>query len=517
MLSNQKSFVVTVGNRGTVVALHHGNEIKNKIFLDDLTEEAKIDLKNLFTKNDFISVHIVLDTIDQSYKKKTYPLIRKSDLVHIVKRDLASDGDKESFKNFIILENKKAKKTQNNNKNVAKRDCLFVSASNSEEVAKWIDFLLDMPNHIVGIYMSPIESFKLIQLLKNDIRSKSKAKNIGASNIYFLILQNKVSGVRQIIFSEEGIVFTRCVDYDFSARDFLQKYEQDIYSTFEYLKRLIPDARISEIDVVNIFSTEILNQIKNITSPELNFTNYTPYEASIKAGYKKSLPENSSYCDLLISTIFSHSKKILKFSTPKISMVENYFIALKTTYYLNILLSFAFFIAVIFVFLFSNKEDEALAKIESSRLVAMQEYSNIKLPNSSENELTDNGSVVEIEKVIDFGKIDEAMRSVGTDVSKLYVNLRFLKSNDVRLNSMNYTLQNFDFRNPVNTKYQAAFKGELGNKSGDIDDLFKSFDTLTANAKKSLPKENVRFNEIPRNIDFVQKYYSFPIEFTVSN
>ena len=518
MLSSKKSFVVTIGNYGAVVALHDGNEIKSKIFLDDLTEEAKIDLKTLFTKNSFIPVAVILDTIDQSYKKKTYPLIKKSDLEHIVKRDLSSDGDNESFKGYIITDNKK-KSAKKNGQIIApatRRECLFVSTSNSEIVANWVNFLLEMPNHLVGVYMLPIESFKLFELMKKDIQANSKAKNFGPENIYFLIIQNKVSGVRQIIFSDQGIIFTRSVNYDFTAKDFLEKYEQDIYSTFEYLKRLLPDIRISEIDIVNIFSSEVLAQINTISSSELNFINYTPYQAAVKSGYKKLLPENANYCDLLISKIFTNGKKILKFTTPKILVLEKFFTALKISNYANIALSFALLIGIIVVFLFNNKSSELLSVAESARLSAMREFSSIKLPNPAESGLTENGNAVDIERVIDFGKIDELMTAVGTDLTKFYTNLRFLKNNDVKLFSFLYSLQSFDYKNPAAARYLVTFKGDLANKSGDIDDLFKGFDSLAAKTKKNFPKENVRYQEIPRNIDFVQKYYTFPVEFTVS-
>ena len=518
MLSSKKNFVITVGNYGAVVALHHGNEIKSKIFLDDLTEEAKIDLKKLFTKNDTIPVSVILDTIDQSYKKKTYPLIKKSDLQHIVKRDLASDGDNESFKGYMITDNKKKLKKS---KIIAapaptRSECLFVSTSNSEVVAKWMNFLLDMPNHLVWIYMLPIESFNLFELLKKDIKANSKAKNVEHENIYFLIVQNKVSGVRQIIFSEQGIIFTRSVYYDFAAKDFLEKYEQDIYSTFEYLKRLIPDIRILEIDIVNIFSKEVLNKIQTISSGELNFLFYTPFEAAVKAGYKKLLPENASYCDLLISKIFANSKKILKFSTPKILVLEKFFLSLRITYFLNAALSASLFLSVIVVFLFGDKTTDLLFSAESSRLNAMREFSNIKLPKSNEAGLTENGNAVDIERVIDMGKIDETMNGVGTDITKFYTNLRYLKTSDVKLFSFIYSLQDFDYKNPATARYLISFKGDLGNKSGDIDDLFKGFDSLAAKTKKNFSKETVRYTEIPRNIDFVQKYYTFPVEFTVS-
>lgn len=521
MLSSKKSFVVTIGNYGSVVALHDSSEIKNKIFLETLTEEAKIDLKHLFTKNQSIPIAVILDTIDQSYKKKTYPLIKKSDLAQIAKRDLSIEGSKDGFKGYIILSDKKpltklAAKSASATTN--RSECLFVSASNSELISGWLDFLLDMPNRTTGIYMLPVESFSLLELLKPDIKANSSAKNTGQENVYFVILQNKVGGARQIIFSDAGIVFTRLVNYDFSERDFVEKYEHDIYSTFEYLKRLVPDIRISEIDIVNILPNEAVSKIKTIASSELNFVNYTPFEAAQKIGQNNLLPENANFCDLLLSRVFSASKKILKFDTPRIALLEKFFIALKASYYFNIaLICFIIFSGITFVILASS-ENELLSQAESEKLVALQELNNIKAPeNNTDNALTENGSPINIERVIDFGKMNELLTAIGTDLSRPYINMRFLKNNDVTLSSFSYSLKGFDYKNPsASSQYSFSFRGDMTNKSGDIDDLFKSFDALTSKTKKIFPNENVKYNEIPHNIDFVQKYYTFPVEFTVS-
>lgn len=515
MLSRKRSFVVTIGDYGAVVALHDDNKIKTKIFLEDLTEESKIDLKNLFSKNHSLPVSVILDTIDQSYKKKSYPPIKKSDLEQIIKRDMTSDGDNESFKGYILNDNRK-KSGKKAVSPATRSDCIFVSTSNSEAITKWIDFLLEMPNHVLGIYMLPIESFNLLSLLKKDIKDNSRAKNTGLDSIYFVIIQNKVSGVRQIIFSDHSIVFTRSVTYDFKERDFLEKYEQDIYSTFEYLKRLIPDVRISEIDIINIFSSDAISQIKTISSSELNFVNYTPFEAATKIGYVKILPENSNYCDLLISKVFSNSKKILKFTTPRIKILERFFTGLRYSYYFNVLLSAVLILSALIVFVVGNKNTDLLSKAESAKLLAMEELSGIKLPNATENALTENGNVVEIERMIDFGKVNELMTSIGADISTFYNKLRFVKNNDVKLEEFQYSLQSFEYKNPTKTKYSFVVRGVLSNSSGDIDDLFKGFDFLTSNTKKTFEDQTIRFTEIPRNIDFVQKYYTLPIEFTVS-
>ncbi len=516
MLKSKKSFVVTIGNYGAVIALHDGNEIKNKIFLETLTEESKSDLKILFSKNHFIPIFILLDTTDQSYKKKSYPQMRLSDLQHIIRRDLASDGDHESLKSYIIEKKNSSKNNKNPNKAASKTECLFISAATGEIVTPWIDFLLEMPNHVPGIYLLPIESFSFLNLIKKDIISRSKAKKIGSEEVIFLILHNKVSGVRQIVFNKHGIVFTRCMNYSFNEPDFLGKYEQDIYSTFEYIKRLIPDLHISEIHIANVFSSEILEKIKSITSPELNFVNYSPCEAAEKCNFKKILPANANYCDLILSRSFSNSKKLLKFTNFKIKILEKYFITIKSSFYFNVGMSFAIFFACLYLS-FSSQNMQNLIEAEKRRALANQELRQAKFPEKEQINVTENGNIIEAERIIDFGKIEESLGSVGIDIEKYYAKMRFLKNSDVKLTSFSYKLQSFNYKTPVNSGYIMSFNGDLNNKSGDIDDLFKSFDILTRKTQQNFPRENIKYNEIPRNIDFVQKYYTFPIEFTLSN
>ena len=81
--------------------------------------------------------------------------------------------------------------------------------------------------------------------------------------------------MRQIVFSESGIVFTRVVNYNFDEVNFVEKYSQDIYSTFEYLKRLYIDLSIQEFEVINILPEKASIEIMRTKNIELNIRNYT--------------------------------------------------------------------------------------------------------------------------------------------------------------------------------------------------------------------------------------------------
>lgn len=514
MFSN-KNIIVTIGNYGAVVALHVGDELKNKIFLEDLNDSAKKDLKSLFVRNKSALTYVMLDTVDQSYKKKVYPPVKKNDLYRIINRDLASDGDQEGIKNYIILsKHTPSQKKQGNNR----WECLFISSSNSEVINNWIAFLLEMPNRMVGIYMLPIEAFNLFKLLKSHIKSSSKIAN-KKNDLYCFVIQNKVSGIRQIVFSDQGIVFTRIVNYNFEQSDFLEKYEQDIYSTFEYLKRLFPNLSMSELDIINIFPAEVLTLIKTLQNIELNFINYTPFQIASEIGYPKMLSKKSSFCDLLISKVFSKEKKILKFSTPKISVLDKFFITLKASYYLNLVLVMMICAAFSLLIFSRDKTSNLILSTETERISVSQELNKIRdstLKDQAVN--SESGEIHQITEIMDLGKIEEVLGEVGINFMEFYINLKFLKNFNVKLNSFSYSINNFNSKAPVSNSsdYKISFAGDIINQSGNIDDLFREFDTLVTEVKKNLENNQVTYSELPRDIDFNQKYYSFPVVFTIT-
>ncbi len=97
-MSGNNNFVITIGNYGAVVVLHEKDKIRNKIFLEKLNQNNKKELTTLFTQNQQAAIYILLDSANQTYKKKSYPAVKKSDLLNVVKRDMAQDEDKESLK-----------------------------------------------------------------------------------------------------------------------------------------------------------------------------------------------------------------------------------------------------------------------------------------------------------------------------------------------------------------------------------------------------------------------------------
>lgn len=88
----------------------------------------------------------------------------------------------------------------------------------------------------------------------------------------------------------------------------------------------------------------------------------------------------------------------------------------------------------------------------------------------------------------------------------------------MKMDKFSYQLTNFTAKSPSNgTESQIDFSGTLFNKSGDIDDLFNGFDSTVGEVKKNFTDKQVKYTELPRNLDFNSKYPSYPFGFTVAN
>jgi len=508
----QKAIIITIGEHGTVVSAYSGSKTLSKLFIDILDEKSQNHIKEAFSKIKSAPIYIMLDTADQIYRKKNYPLVKKGDLKQIIKRDLSSDADRESIKNYIILEDKNHTKL----KERKNWETLFINAPLSENANSWIKFLLELPNELAGIYMLPIETIALFKKLKPSIIKRSKI-NSKRNQIYCLIVRNRASQVRQIVFSQQGMIFTRVVDYNFENGGDLEKYEHDIYSTFEYLKRLHSDLKISEFEVINILAKNDLDKITKISNVELNFVNYTPNEVAQEIGYGDLLPNDSAYLDLVISKCFyENKKKVLRFSLPKIEFFHKFFLGLKSTYYANLTLLATISIFSILTVFEQEKSSASIANSEMKKISFTEDLA--KLNRINIDDLENSEEQISAERIVDFGKNEETFYSAQQGFIGIYDRLKFIRENNVRIAKISYQIFNKDAKNTQTLKnFTLKFNGEIKNSSGDIENLFQDFDSLTSQVASNFKNKTIKHSELPRNIDFSKKYYSLPVDFTISN
>ena len=367
--------------------------------------------------------------------------------------------------------------------------------------------------------MAPVESFTLFQSLQDNINSSSK-NTTKKNKIYCFVIQNKVSGIRQILFNDQSILFTRLISYNIDDKEFIDKYEKDIYSTFEYLKRIIPDITIKEMEIVNILPPNTLKEISAMKNVDFHFINYTPHQAATIAFNNEAIPKNSNFCDLLISKSFANStKKILKFTTPKINILEKLFLGTKISYYTNLFLLLTIGIFCLFVINKINELEELKSIAETEKLMMMQTL------NKTTGEVLDGANIknkeegtLELDRILDIGRIHEILGENEINLIDTYSQFKFIKKYNVQASNFSYRLLDFNTKLPQkNSKYIISLKGKIINGNGDLEGLFTQFDGITSEFSRTFSLYKVTHSELPKNIDFAKKYYDFPIELSVEN
>ena len=320
-----------------------------------------------------------------------------------------------------------------------------------------------------------------------------------------------------MFFNEQGIIFTRVVNYNFSKEDFIEKYEQDIYSTFEYLKRLYRDVSLNELDIVNILPENIIEILKNTSNPELNYINLSPSIIAKEIGNQKIISSNSSNCDLMISNIFANSKKFLKFTNDKIKKLEDFYFISLSIYYANAIAIIVIIFSLFANIIFYKQGEKAIDQSETQRLSSSNELSRIKknfLMETQENIDTIEDSP---ERIDDLGKMQEVFGNIVDKNIELYSQLKFVKNFNLKITK--FSIIGGAINNKIPTQipnYQLAVNGDLINDSGDIDDLFANFDDLNSAVKKEYEGHEVRTQEMARDMDFSKRYLTYPVVFNIN-
>ena len=511
-MADKKQFTISIGEYGTIIALHSGKTIQNKILVATLNEENKRQLRELFDKHKSVPTYILLDTPDQNYKKKTYPFVSSSDFNKIVKRDFTKefDSNEKSFQNYYGVKDKINKKWE----------CVFVSAPHSSEIENWIEFLLATPNRLVGIYMVPIEIGHLADAVCMVAKAEHGIKT-NADTILSFIVHNKISGVRQTVFFNQTIVFTRVVNYDFDDKNFSNQFERDIGRSNEYLKMIFPKLKTQDLIIINVLSDEITSKITNTEKREFNFINYSPYTIATKLGLGGMVSKNgNNFFDIVIANYFAKNhKKILKFSNPRISFSERLYLYIKSISYLNNALLFALLAVFIQFFIHKHQFNNTISKmyVERAELEKkFQSVNNAALEGEAEEKKGDNNLANEI---IYFGKIDSSLSKVGVNIVDAFGQLSLIKKHGVIANSFVYKIPSYNpkAQSFTNDHFQLVVAGEISDASGDVEILFRKFDALGFETKNKLSSYNIKFSEISKNVDFSKKYYSFPFELTIEN
>jgi hypothetical protein len=338
-------FVLFVGDDGAVLVYYQGKKVLRRLFSpahDDKTSNVFIDLLAEFPN---AGIYVLVDVLDQAYVRHTLPPVTALSVNKIIKRRLNRDFSATDLKGAISLgREKKGRKDWN---------FLLISLSYNGKLKGWLDLFYDLPNRLMGIYLSPVESQLIIVSLKNalakqnlsvspklsveskkdkanTILPKQKATQTNIPKWDILVMHNKTGGFRQVVLRDNKLVFTRMAQYSPNEKPSVMagNVEQEIKNTIEYLKRL-SFSQGSELHIINIIGEEIKN---NINSNIFNATScvlLTPHEAATLLKIEDAILSADKFTDIFLSCAFLQYKKhCLKLMSETIKQMEKLYQAI---------------------------------------------------------------------------------------------------------------------------------------------------------------------------------------------
>lgn len=540
----QNAFTLTIGNEGALLILHSQKTVKSKILIKTLSQNEKFQTLQIFKENSRAPIYILLDNAEQNYVKKVYPPVNILDLQQIIRRyfkqefPVSKDNDHgDAVYNYLAEKNKK----------INKWECTFVSSTYFDEMRSWIDFLVqEVPNPIIGIYMLPIETISLVEKLRETkiivtpetattknpeiVEKSALSKDLdnasnnspapsrdltGSEKITLLITQNKVSGFRQIVFNDDKIVFTRLIHYDYDTENFIVNFEQDIFRTNEYLKRTFPNSKLEDMEIVNILPQNILDKVSTIKNREIHFTNYTPAQAAQKIGFEGAIAQNSQYSDILIASVFVNSKKILKSVNNQIRRLTLIRHTITGLSLINLAILFMILLYAFFIQTEQSSNKIIIDNLNSSKKTSEDALQKIKEETIGIQGKTASGQSVNVDEVIEFGKLDETMEANIVDPLELFRKMDFGMKKQMTIKSFSFNSVFIPEQNK--TGYTLMINGYVNNESGDVENLFQIYDSIIFKAKEKFEGYKVSSSELPRDIDFSKKYYSVDFQLQITN
>lgn len=500
----KKRCTVTIGFNGVLFTFHHGREIEKSVFVKDV-KEARASYKNIFKGREKYPAYILLDDNHQLYKQKTYPAIHSFDVNKLIKKDLIREGPKsknEIVKNFI----------KNRRRNDKKWDILLFWIELQPEIVEWIDFLVLLPkNRLIGIYLLPIEATDSLDIiLKATGRDPHFNKN---DYINIVTVNSAASGLRQFIFYNSALILSREPDHNLEDDDFAIYFEKDMLRIIQYLNRTFPEVLVSNINFTNILPKEFIRQVDAIKTKTLKITNAESGVIAQKSGViSKKTDKSEVLSDEIISNNFINSKKkLFRFSTNRIKKLNILYKITSILFFLNI--SAIIFLGFILFKMFlasSERDDEIIG------LTLKKSNLSIKLNDIRKKSLGDGDGQDKFYEIIDFGEIDNFFNQKENNYMTALENVAIISKEKNIINKISYSLNGFSDNN-IPEKYSVNVTGFVINEKGDIDKLFTNFDNLILSLKTKLGTNNLKYNDIPNNINFNRKFYKYPFDITIES
>ncbi len=492
----KKIITLNIGNKGAIISVINGDKILDVLTLENFTQESLPKVLEFFKNYKSLDVKILLDTVSQNYNYKILPPLNYFDLQNMINRKFATEIPKSDLKQKKFLYKSGADK-----KNVF----LFVSASVDSPLKEWLNFFNIIPNNLTGIYMIPLEAEEMAKkiLISNGMKDILVRKN----SWVLIIFHDKASDLRQVAIFNNNIVFTRLISFDNSKENLIDFIKQDIVRTSEYIKRFDTDFSYDKLTVLTILDKNNKLILKDLKMDKILFLNYTPFEISniLKLSNNHIKPEEG-YSDTLLSLFSIKNKKKIRFGDETINLTSKLTTGLLLTKTALIFIIVALISFTGYFTFTSSSNDEAINDL-NTKLQQNRKILSTKLITQS-NEKYDN-----VNDIIEAGMIKDLLDAKFINPVDNFQVFAKTQGVDALTSGFKWYIEDFDYQNENGAKAaKTLYELSIINPDGVASRLFNKYDALNAKLKSTFGEDMLGITGLPNNINFNQKYLTFPIK-----
>lgn len=305
-----KRFIMIIGDEGAILVFMEGMKVVRRLFAPSPQPSHSEVMMEIMRTNPAVPISVLADVMDQQYVAHTFPPVSAMSVGGLVTRRLSRDFQPEDLKGALRLGRDKTGRKE--------WRYLLVALVKTPLMAAWLDMLMELPNTIEGIYLTPVEAVNYVSMLGKKLEKTSPRP------WQMLITHNKVSGFRQVIMREGKLVFTRvslAID-DAIPAVIAGNIEQEIINTMEYLKRLeFPSS--ADMDATVIVSQDVIESLDLNRFGFARTDVLTPMAVAEALGLDQAALSADRFGDVVMAAAHGVQKKhVLRFSNAYIEKLD---------------------------------------------------------------------------------------------------------------------------------------------------------------------------------------------------
>lgn len=499
-LIERNKFVLSVGDEGAILTYFKGKKLEQRLFSTLDYEEGMQAFIKLLASNPKAPIHIILDIMDQTCVQQSLPAVSGLTINKLVKKRLERDFTPEDVKGALPLGREKT----------GRKDWIFmfVSAHLAPPFSIWVDFCLEQHNPIAGIYMLPVEAENFQKKLNYVSGTGNKGK--ARTDWQFLVLHNRVSGFRQVVFHKGRIVFSRLIGSSHTELPGVVAgtIEQEVLNSMEYLRRLsLPEN--TKMDIFICVSDDIKHsfEIKEIKGNQIFV--FTPYEIAQKCGFTRVVQPKDQFGDIIFAANFIERRPVLKLHsliTKRLAALN--FINRTVRYVAYGVLPVMFLLASVrFWDIWDIKQDIAQAELRKAQTNQHWEQVQANARNYDEN------STVVRDMVTLYKLLSGGAYSPLTTLAAF----NSVKGNNVVVKNINWKVMESSARGAASGRSVISMNMSIDyyNQGQSLDNFFVSFDQFIKRLEDKFSDYNIEYSQLPDKVTVGQISRVVPVEIRI--